>query len=673
MSSSSSLQQVRRRSPRTTTVHSTIASEQLAEQQQQEKKKTEETMMENPERKCGESCESSLLLLFSSDHDRTNCNDRSDVSKKRETRVSTARNAVPTSQQPPPQQRRRSTRFMTTTMSTTTMQEATTKNKRQRIVKVEKEGTESTRKTSCTTSTTRRQLPQRQSSRTRRCCSYRNKQQPSPPPIMAVALVPSQAQQQQQQLQRRSSVRCRTMEQSITALAQTICCRNEQNNVLFITGAGLSVDSGIRPFRSCTSSFSSSSSNHRTTTHLNQNSHRSYDNNSNTIGIWDEVIWTTATRAAFQKDPIRWYTQFWNLYFDNDTTMMTTTMNPKQERGTSSSSSSVAGVVPQPKTYLPNIGHYAMDCLLQEFPKNVKQVTQNIDGLQQSQQCTVANPNPNLMKNRKNSKQRELQLIEVHGRCGLYKCCPTYDEEKENNDRNESNVNDDDEEEDEEEDPIHKNRPVILGSRRRSQQLQENRTNQCPYRYHQSLTRNEVVYRNVVTSPSTRHARTCRTSKNNTTTTTNDTIKEEEVEDTVVTMPTCPHCSNIVMPQALLFDEQYHDHTYYRYDIVEEWIQAANCIVLVGTSCSVQLTTIALKYAHQYGIPIYNFNLNTLASTSSVQMVQPTKQRETNNTSTTGTTATISNILGPTSETLPLLLAKCRSIRAAVPIEGSKS
>jgi hypothetical protein len=135
------------------------------------------------------------------------------------------------------------------------------------------------------------------------------------------------------------------------------------------------------------------------------------------------------------------------------------------------------------------------------------------------------------------------------------------------------------------------------------------------------------------------------------------------------------------MPQALLFDESYHDHTYYQYDLVEEWIKNAKAIVLVGTSCTVQLTTLTLKYALQNSIPVYNMNIhkipnpqisgnNTMTDTKSGSTTVSRSNvnddhHGTASTTTSVPTGSILNILGPASETLPLLLAECRSIHDA--------
>ena len=105
---------------------------------------------------------------------------------------------------------------------------------------------------------------------------------------------------------------------SIETLAKSIV---ENERVVFITGAGLSVASGVRPFRG----------------------------NS---GVWTQFIWTTATRDSLRKDPLKWYNEFW-LSCMADTTS---------------------------KDVRPNQGHGALSELLALYP-NMKCITQNVDGL----------------------------------------------------------------------------------------------------------------------------------------------------------------------------------------------------------------------------------------------------------------------------------------------------
>eukprot|EP00538_Stauroneis_constricta_P002379 CAMPEP_0119558424 /NCGR_PEP_ID=MMETSP1352-20130426/10774_1 /TAXON_ID=265584 /ORGANISM="Stauroneis constricta, Strain CCMP1120" /LENGTH=492 /DNA_ID=CAMNT_0007605781 /DNA_START=76 /DNA_END=1554 /DNA_ORIENTATION=+ len=128
---------------------------------------------------------------------------------------------------------------------------------------------------------------------------------------------------------------------SLSELARDIVVHRK--NVVFITGAGISVASGVRPFRGKS-------------------------------GVWTQVIWTTATREAFRKNPLDWYNQFWLPFLEMPN-------NPK-----------------------PNAGHIALTTLLAAY-SNIDMITQNVDGLHPPSD----------------------RLIEAHGRLGLFKCIPEED------------------------------------------------------------------------------------------------------------------------------------------------------------------------------------------------------------------------------------------------------
>jgi NAD-dependent SIR2 family protein deacetylase len=77
---------------------------------------------------------------------------------------------------------------------------------------------------------------------------------------------------------------------------------------------------------------------------------------------------------------------------------------------------------------------------------------------------------------------------------------------------------------------------------------------------------------------------------------------------TMETIPKCPDCQRIMLPNALLFDEDYEDHESYQFDLATEWIENATSIIFVGTSFSVQITDLALKRSPPPD-EMYNFNL----------------------------------------------------------------
>lgn len=98
------------------------------------------------------------------------------------------------------------------------------------------------------------------------------------------------------------------------------------NSVVVITGAGLSVGSGIRPFRG-------------------------------KEGLWSTVVWTKATREAFRDDPLDWYNSFWLPHFP-----------PSTYEG----------------NFHPNEGHEVISKLAALSFADVKVITQNVDGLHSS-------------------------------------------------------------------------------------------------------------------------------------------------------------------------------------------------------------------------------------------------------------------------------------------------
>lgn len=94
-------------------------------------------------------------------------------------------------------------------------------------------------------------------------------------------------------------------------------------NVVFLTGAGISVASGIKPFR------------------------------GQEDAVWHESVMEWGTRAKFEKDPLEWYNTFWLHHFDET----------------------------KKDSYKPNDGHLAIEAICKAFPKTAKVITQNIDSL----------------------------------------------------------------------------------------------------------------------------------------------------------------------------------------------------------------------------------------------------------------------------------------------------
>jgi len=118
----------------------------------------------------------------------------------------------------------------------------------------------------------------------------------------------------------------------------------ESRRLVWITGAGLSVASGIPSYR------------------------RGAD------AVWSRFVTDWGTRARFESDTLRWWRDFWLDFHD---------LAPE-------------GVTPNP-------GHLALAHLVAARPDHLV-ITQNVDGLHRA------------------SGVPPRQLVEIHGRHGLYRC-----------------------------------------------------------------------------------------------------------------------------------------------------------------------------------------------------------------------------------------------------------
>ncbi|KAH8582426.1 bacterial-like Sir2 family [Cryptosporidium sp. chipmunk genotype I] len=122
----------------------------------------------------------------------------------------------------------------------------------------------------------------------------------------------------------------------LTSLKREIFESNKK--ILFVTGAGLSLDSGIPLFRSEFSSGDDST-------------------------IWNSELEAWATIESFKKDPIKWYSifhsnfKFWNSFL----------------------------------TAEPNEGHRVLSKMCSDYPNRIRVITQNIDGLMQQSSCPKEN------------------------------------------------------------------------------------------------------------------------------------------------------------------------------------------------------------------------------------------------------------------------------------------
>ena len=116
----------------------------------------------------------------------------------------------------------------------------------------------------------------------------------------------------------------------------------------------------------------------------------------------------------------------------------------------------------------------------------------------------------------------------------------------------------------------------------------------------------------------------------------------EKDKDGNVIPPRCPACGSLVMPLALLFDEHYSSHTFFKNDTICDWLDRAETIVFVGTSFSVGITSAALHTASAWGAEVYSFN------------IEPQKLPPSSN-----MTTQLINATGPCEITLPILADEC--------------
>jgi NAD-dependent SIR2 family protein deacetylase len=325
------------------------------------------------------------------------------------------------------------------------------------------------------------------------------------------------------------------------------------------------------------------------------------------LGIWNEALWSQAKRETFRKDPLGWWNGFWLRYFPVD-----------DYEG----------------KYSPNAGHITLATLQQAFPDNVKIISQNIDGLHHSALLAF-------QEDREEAMRLSENIIEAHGRAGLYKCVPEED----------SDTDSSDDEDD--------GRLVHLGHRRkyrawkRRYKAQKKRAS-SQRRKPDPPGANEAPCAAVSTDVSSSSDHSSGTAKTCCRYQMLDSLTLDQLSPPsarkalrpgipgyqketrhLKTPPTCPSCGNKVLPQALLFDEGYHSHEHYQFVKMEDWLSAADVLVFVGTSFAVTLPLVALDHARDLSLPVYNFNLSDMLESTARLNAE--------------------NIMGPSQETLPKL------------------
>lgn len=247
-----------------------------------------------------------------------------------------------------------------------------------------------------------------------------------------------------------------------------------KNGVLFVTGAGLSIASGIAAFR------------------------------SGEDAVWSRHVTDMGTRKALRKDTLRWYNEFWLPTFE-----------AKRVREAE-----------------PSKAHIAIARISRRAPAT-RVVTQNVDGLHVGRkhgEKGVADP----------------QLIEAHGRAGLYRC-------------------------------------TAHAWRDDTQHIEP-----CD----EATARNDW-YELDELLPEDAAALAA--------------AADHDVP--LIRPPRCPKCKALVAPLALLFDECYDAHFFFEADAWDAWLDDCDAIVFVGTSFAVELTREALRRSRERNIPVFDVNL----------------------------------------------------------------
>ncbi|KAL7477686.1 hypothetical protein ACHAW6_003481 [Cyclotella cf. meneghiniana] len=354
--------------------------------------------------------------------------------------------------------------------------------------------------------------------------------------------------------------------------------------IVFVTGAGLSAASGIPTFRG-------------------------------PDGLWSSVVWKRSTREEFRKDPLAWYNEFWLKHF------------PPHTYG---------------EFYEANEGHEAIAILARMPNANIKVITQNIDGLH---------------RRTRHEWNVDEQLIEAHGRLGFFKCIPEVDPDNDKCDDGCSDENAIDKEDKRKTNlRLTKNRKPLLSSVRNglserriestacsAKAMDPKRSERLPCKYEFE----ESIPVSLIEPPHVRNILSGIYSRDGSVVSSVDTDYALAIElhsslneagrrrgrhsnlmngslqpDPILLNepPLCPNCSRPCPPQALQFDETYHSHGHYQFELMESWIENSSVIVFVGTSFAVSLTEYALERARVENKLVYNFNIDGAALETSTWM-----------------------------------------------------
>eukprot|EP00658_Telonema_sp_P-2_P067001 TRINITY_DN55968_c0_g1_i1.p1 TRINITY_DN55968_c0_g1~~TRINITY_DN55968_c0_g1_i1.p1 ORF type:complete len:258 (+),score=40.32 TRINITY_DN55968_c0_g1_i1:442-1215(+) len=120
------------------------------------------------------------------------------------------------------------------------------------------------------------------------------------------------------------------------------------------------------------------------------------------------------------------------------------------------------------------------------------------------------------------------------------------------------------------------------------------------------------------------------------------------------------------LPQSLFFDENYDSHEFYQNDKVEQWLQQAEAIVFVGTSCAVGITQSALFTAAAKKVHVFNLNLEGLWETLDKMVLRGEFGAESLE-ALREDELQVSDVLGRSEIVLPLLAKQCEKLLGIKP------
>eukprot|EP01054_Gregarina_sp_Poly1_P002743 Gregarina_sp_Poly_1__2742@NODE_175_length_12037_cov_139_596324_g155_i0_p4_GENE_NODE_175_length_12037_cov_139_596324_g155_i0NODE_175_length_12037_cov_139_596324_g155_i0_p4_ORF_typecomplete_len554_score104_31SIR2/PF02146_17/0_008SIR2/PF02146_17/1_7e21_NODE_175_length_12037_cov_139_596324_g155_i036275288 len=245
----------------------------------------------------------------------------------------------------------------------------------------------------------------------------------------------------------------------------------------------------------------------------------SSDDSGGPMAIWDAKLEALCQKQSFMVDPRQWFKYFWFDTHHVDSFLKA----------------------------LPNESHFSIGMLCDKFQDRIRCVTQNVDGLHQRGGCPPSN------------------LIEVHGRVGVYRCC--------------------------------------------FEKCPNGSLNAVYPKDIQFLTKEEEAAWDAASrlEQNPRIRRLFEIEKERAATTRVAPSSFPVNDD--FPLPCCAECRGPLLPMTLMFDEAYQTHAFFHFDKVCQWMEQAEVLVFVGTSFSVFFTEHAVQMARYRRKQVFNVNV----------------------------------------------------------------